>query len=118
MRDCDDPAAKAARRRFTEQYKLAILAEYDALSDPGAKGARVRQERLYSSHIVEWRRACDVGALSGLAGMRRKKRSDAERELKKAKKQTEWIDQRTRSHGLRRFSAWQGHEQVRTRGTQ
>ena len=32
-----DPAARPKRRRFTEQYKLAILAEYDQLTDPGAE---------------------------------------------------------------------------------
>ena len=42
-------------------YKLAILDEYERLSDPGAKGALLRREGLYSSHIVEWRRARDVG---------------------------------------------------------
>ncbi|MGH2705635.1 MAG: hypothetical protein ACRDJ4_11230 [Actinomycetota bacterium] len=27
----------------------------------------MRREGLYSSHIVEWRRACDAGALKALA---------------------------------------------------
>lgn len=34
---------------------------------PGAKGALLRREGLYSSHIVEWRRARDAGAIAGLA---------------------------------------------------
>jgi hypothetical protein len=33
----------------------------------GAKGALLRREGLYSSHIVEWRKARDAGALAGLA---------------------------------------------------
>lgn len=49
----DDPAARPARRRFTAQYKMAILEEYDTLVDPGAKGALLRRKGLYSSHIVE-----------------------------------------------------------------
>jgi transposase-like protein len=51
------------RRRFTADYKLAILAEYDRLSADGAKGALLRREGLYTSHLVEWRRAREAGTL-------------------------------------------------------
>src|SRR5579863_5546830 len=51
------------RRRFTPDYKLAILAEYDRLSADGAKSAFLRREGLYTSHIVEWRRAREAGLL-------------------------------------------------------
>ncbi len=54
------------RRSFTAEYKLAILDEYDLCSGAGDKGALLRQEGLYSSHIVEWRRARDCGVLAGL----------------------------------------------------
>ena len=61
------PRAERPRRRaFTAQYKLQILAEYDALAEPGAKGALLRREGLYSSHLVEWRRVRVAGALAGL----------------------------------------------------
>ena len=63
----DDPAARPRRRAFTAEYKLAILEQYDRLDEPGAKGALLRREGLYSSHIVEWRRARDAGAIAGLA---------------------------------------------------
>jgi transposase-like protein len=55
------------RRVFGAEYKLAIVAEYDALTEPGAKGELLRREKLYSSHIVEWRKARDAGASAGLA---------------------------------------------------
>ena len=55
------------RRSFTAEYKLAVLTEYDGATDLGAKGALLRREGLYSSHIVEWRRARDAGAIAGLA---------------------------------------------------
>src|SRR4030095_4200002 len=74
----DDPAAWPRRRRFSPEYKLAILAEYDRLTQPGDKGALLRREGLYSSHIVEWRRARDAGALSGLAAQARRPRRTAE----------------------------------------
>jgi transposase len=51
------------RRRFTADYKLAILAEYDRLSADGAKGALLRREGLYTSHLVEWRRGREAGTL-------------------------------------------------------
>ncbi len=55
------------RRRFTPEYKLAIVAEYDRLTEPGARGALLRREGLYHSHVIEWRRARDAGALNRLA---------------------------------------------------
>jgi transposase-like protein len=57
------PPDRPRRRRFDADYKLAILADYDRLSVPGDKGALLRREGLYSSQIVEWRRARDAGAL-------------------------------------------------------
>ena len=57
---------RARRRSFTAKYKLEILAAYEA-AEPGEKGAILRREGLYCSHIVEWRRARDAGALAGLA---------------------------------------------------
>jgi transposase-like protein len=77
----DDPAAKPKRRRFSAEYKLSILEEYERITDQGGKGALLRREGLYSSHIVEWQRAREVGALAGLTPKHRKKRSAAEREL-------------------------------------
>jgi transposase len=44
---------RARRRTFTAQYKLAVLAAYDAAPE-GEKGAILRREGLYSSHIVDW----------------------------------------------------------------
>src|ERR1700758_2968848 len=70
---------KAKRRTFTAKYKLEILAAYDAAPE-GAKGALLRREGLYSSHIVEWRKARDAGALAGLASPRGRKRRDPQAE--------------------------------------
>ena len=70
---------RARRRTFTAKYKLEILASYDAAPD-GEKGALLRREGLYSSHIVQWRRARDAGALAGLAVSRGRKRRNAQQE--------------------------------------
>ena len=66
---------RAKRRTFTAQYKLDVLAEYDAAPD-GEKGAVLRREGLYSSHIIEWRTARDAGALAGLKATRGRKPRD------------------------------------------
>lgn len=67
---------RARRRTFTAKYKLDVLTAYEA-ADPGEKGALLRREGLYSSHIVDWRRARDAGALAGLAAPRGRRRPDA-----------------------------------------
>ena len=57
---------RPVRRRFSAEYKLDILAQIDA-AEPGGIGAILRREGLYSSHLVDWRRARDRGALEALA---------------------------------------------------
>lgn len=59
------------RRRYTADYKLAILADYDRMTVNGEKGAFLRREGLHTSHIVEWRRAREAGTLrrTGSAGV-------------------------------------------------
>jgi transposase-like protein len=64
-----DPAAKPKRRTFSPEYKLRIVAEYEAAPN-GEKGSVLRRERLYDSHIQEWRAARDAGALDALVDRR------------------------------------------------
>ena len=63
--DVTPRADRPKRRTFTAEYKAQILAEYDA-AERGERGAILRREGLYSSHIVEWRKAAKAGAASGL----------------------------------------------------
>lgn len=68
MENVGGPRADRPRRRvFTAEYKLAMVAAYDAATEPGARGALLRREGLYHSHIIEWRRARDGGVLAGPA---------------------------------------------------
>jgi len=67
---------RASRRRFTAEYKLRILREADACTQPGEIGALLRREGLYSSHLTQWRQARDAGALEALQRPRGRKRSD------------------------------------------
>ena len=64
-------SSKARRRTFTAEFKRQVLAEADACTKAGEIGALLRREGLYSSHLVEWRRARDSGALAGLAPRKR-----------------------------------------------
>ena len=68
LRPLPDPEVpdRPRRRTFTASYKLTVLREADACTEPGQIGALLRREGLYSSHIVEWRRAREAGALAGL----------------------------------------------------
>ena len=52
--DAVDPAAKPTRRRFSIEFKDRIVDEYDAADSQG-RGALLRREGLYTSHISEWR---------------------------------------------------------------
>lgn len=54
---------KPSRRRFTDEYKLRILQEIDACTEPGQISALLRREKLYSSYLVEWRQARAKGEL-------------------------------------------------------
>ena len=64
-----------------------MLTEYDA-AEPGAKGAILRREGLYSSHLVDWRRQRDTGAMAGLSQPRGRRPADA-RETEIARLRTE-----------------------------
>jgi len=66
-------ADRPKRRSFTAEYKAQILAEYDA-ADHGERGAILRREGLYSSHITEWRKAAQAGASTALGPKTRDRR--------------------------------------------
>ncbi|CAG6399459.1 hypothetical protein NMG29_40025 [Streptomyces cocklensis] len=65
----DELAPKPKRRTFSAEYKLRIVAEYDA-APAGEKGAILRRERLCHSHVIEWRQAREAGALDALVDRR------------------------------------------------
>jgi transposase-like protein len=92
--------AKAQRRRFTAEYKRRVVREADRCTTPGAIGALLRREGLYSSHLRTWRAARDRGELDGLAPKKRgpkvnapdardKKIAEQERETARWKKRAE-----------------------------
>ncbi|MEI2817315.1 MAG: hypothetical protein V9E99_12810 [Microthrixaceae bacterium] len=84
-----DPAARPKRRTFTRAEKLAHLDAYDALpKGSDERGAYLRREGLYSSHISEWRKQRDCGALAGSPAKGRSTKRTAEQvELDRLRKQ-------------------------------
>jgi len=62
--------ASAQRRRFTAEYKLAIVEEADLAPGPDEIGSLLRREGLWASHLVQWRRLRAANALSALSKKR------------------------------------------------
>ena len=63
--------AKATRRRFSAEYKLKILREAEACTQPGAIGALLRREGLYFSNLRTWREQLRRVGEPGLAPKKR-----------------------------------------------
>ena len=91
--------AKATRRQFTVEYKRKIVREADGCKTPGAIGALLRREGLYSSHLTTWRAARERGELAGaptkrgparrVSDPRDKRIADLERESTRWRKRAE-----------------------------
>ena len=92
-----DPEVRPAptRRTFTTEYKLRILAEADRSTkcrsrEPGAIGALLRREGLYSSHLTEWRRQRAAGELkAGVAKVRGRKPAPEAQEVARLQRENE-----------------------------
>ncbi len=88
-----DPADRPRRRSFTAEYKARILDEYDAIP-PGSegRGALLRREGLYTSHLAEWRKARDAGVRAGLAAKARAGRSPEQVEVERLRRKNERLE--------------------------
>jgi transposase-like protein len=96
--------ADAKRRTFTAEYKLRILAEADAAAaQPGAIGALLRREGLYSSLLVTWRRERQTGILKGLTPHKRgpkSKRNPQEEEMQKLRRENQRLTEELRKAAI------------------
>ena len=74
VNDTTDPdpevPERAKRRTYSARYKLDILTMYDT-ADRAGRGALLRREGLYTSHIAEWRKQRDRGAFEALSQKKR-----------------------------------------------
>lgn len=91
---------KAKRRQFAAEYKRRVLREAAACTEPGAVGALLRREGLYSSHLTHWRQQVERGELAALKAKKRgpqpkavnpldRELRDAQRELARWKRRAE-----------------------------
>jgi transposase-like protein len=95
---------KKPRRKFTAKYKLQILQEADACTEPGQLGAFLRSKGLYSSNLTTWRRQRDEGLLDALSP---KKRGRKEKEKNPLAPRVAELERETRrlTHKLKRAEA-------------
>jgi transposase-like protein len=84
---------KKPRRKFTAQYKLAILEKADKCTQPGQLGALLRKEGLYSSNLNTWRRQRDKGLLTAMSpkkrGRKKVEKNPLTREVAKLQRENE-----------------------------
>ena len=89
---------KTHRRKFTAQYKLRILKEADACTQPGQMGALLRREGLYSSNLTTWRKQRSQGLLKAMTpkkrGRKRKERNPLSHQVAQLQKENEQLKQR------------------------
>ena len=92
---------KAKRRQFEAAYKLRILAEADRCA-AGELSELLRREGLYASHLANWRKQREEGALSGLIQKKRgrKPKRQEERELERLRRENEKLKERVRQAEL------------------
>ena len=91
--------AKAARRRFTVDYKLKLLEQADACSQPNQLGALLRREGLYHSNLALWRQQRQQGILQALTPKTRGRKSNPKNLLIQENEQLRRQNQRL-SHRL------------------
>jgi transposase-like protein len=92
--------AKPQRRTFTAEYKQRILQEAEAVAaTPGAVGALLRREGLYSSLLAYWRRERANGIREALTPQKRgpkSKRNPLQEENLKLQRQVGQLTEKLR----------------------
>ena len=84
--DAVDPAAKPTRRRFSNDFKDRIVDEYDNAAGGEERGALLRREGLYTSHISEWRNQRARRGHPATSSKDRRRRSAEQAELDRLRK--------------------------------
>ena len=91
---------KAARRRFTAEYKRRIALEADSCSEPGEIGALLRREGLYSSVLQRWRRQLREESLSPSKKSNTNGKLTAAQELARLRRENEQLKEKLRQAEL------------------
>jgi len=95
---------KKPRRNFTAKYKLRILAEADACTQPGQLGVLLRREGLYSSNLTTWRRQREKGVLKAMTpkkrGRKQKEKNPLAQEVAQLEKENRRLQQKLKKAEL------------------
>ena len=89
---------KAARRRFTAEYKRRIALEAEQCDQPGEIGALLRREGLYSSVLAKWRRQLREESLS--SSEKSNGKPSPAQELARLKRENERLQEKLRQAEL------------------
>jgi transposase-like protein len=89
---------KAARRRFTADYKRRIALEAEGCSEPGEIGALLRREGIYSSVLARWRRQLREESLS--SSKKSNSKSSPAQQLKQLERENERLKEKLRQAEL------------------
>ena len=89
---------KAARRRFTTDYKSRIALEAESCSEPGEIGALLRREGIYSSVLARWRRQLQEESLS--SSKKSNGKTSPTEQLKRLERENERLKEKLRQAEL------------------
>ena len=87
---------KAARRRFTAEYKRQIALEAEQCQQPGEIGTLLRREGLYSSVLARWRRQLREEPLASSKKSGSKGKLTPAQELARLKRENERLKEKLR----------------------
>lgn len=91
---------KAARRRFTAEYKRRIALEAEQCEQPGEIGALLRREGLYSSVVARWRRQLREEPLSPSKKSGKKGKLTPAQEVARLQRENERLKEKLRQAEL------------------
>jgi len=95
---------RARARTFSNNYKLRVLQEIDAVTERGQVAAILRREGLYRSIIHQWRKQREQGKLaeggSSVAGPKTSAEASLRRENERLRKELERAQKRLRQTEL------------------
>ena len=91
---------KAARRRFTAEYKRQIALEAEQCKQPGEIGALLRREGLYSSLLARWRRQLREESLASSKKSKKNGKLTPAQELARLERENERLKEKLRQAEL------------------
>ena len=91
---------KAARRRFTAEYKRRIALEAEQCEQPGEIGSLLRREGLYSSVVARWRRQLREEPLSSSKKSGKKRKLTPAQEVARLERENERLKEKLRQAEL------------------